>query len=91
MVSYAQVGGASRGRTWNKVGTHNAYVSQLTAERVLTLSGLRKPMACSLSSVGREFHEQVAISKCMKKGGEFGEENTGQSDMRKEDVRVECR
>ena len=53
--------GASWKRTLNKVGTHNAYASQLTFERVLTHSGMRKPMVCSLSSLGMEFHEQAAM------------------------------
>lgn len=60
-MSCARAAGASWRRTWNKVGTHNAYASQLTSERVLTLSGPRKPMVCSLSSVGRMFHEQAAM------------------------------
>ena len=60
-MSCARVVGASWRRTRNKVGTHNAYASQLTSERVLMLSGSRKPMVCSLSSVGRMFHEQAAM------------------------------
>lgn len=48
-------------RTRNNVGTHNAYVSLLTSERVLTPSGGRKAMVCSLSSVGRMFHKEVAM------------------------------
>lgn len=71
------VAGATCRRTRNKVGTHSSYISQLTSERVLALSSLRKPMVCSLSSVGREFQEQVAMPTVLfggvdGEGGDWG-------------------
>jgi len=67
------VAGATWRRTRNKVGTHSSYTAQLTSDRVLTLSGLRKLMVCSLSSVGRVFHEQAVMSRVLFGGvGEGG-------------------
>jgi hypothetical protein len=72
LVSCAWVAGASWRRTRNKVGTHNAYVSQLTSERTLTLSGSRKPMVCSLSSVGRDVPRASGhVRKCVGREHRF--------------------